>query len=549
MVLDYKDVSFSFQKRRQRRRRRYIRLSAAAAVLAAVLAALLYFADWRRLNSAREALSLRGAAAPPPRPGLFHRPAWRELQALHRLMQGDEAGATAVFRRDGAFSVSRFGDEGFFRWFADRGLYRSLRVFLQHRRPPADDPLHWYRAQGFAAFCETAAARREMDLLSPAFRRTNTRALAIVNRLLAEVERGRVVCIRDRRGQPAAEYVVAERRLRSLLPGFYCDEFEPLLQQGLRFFTLTLDGALQARLAALFQGRGGTCLLLELEESGVVAAFSQPLAGPRRNAAFDQLFPSGAVMEAVTLLEYEKSPEPGLFPFSCTGNLSLENRLFYDRAAHGTLADPKQALAVSCHSAFARMGLALGYDRLAAALRALGFQGEAFSDYLFTFPAGTFSPGARTPYRLAALATGAEGVQCTVFHAAVAAARLVPGDPPHRPFLVDNVKNILDLGWYNHRAQSFPPLAGDTPLGRVQEAMAAVVEDPAGTMRHAAVDFLRLAVKSGVSGDEGDVVLLGHFPMEQPRYAFALRLERVNRSEYEGAVVLNGILQAFRPQQ
>ena len=76
--------------------------------------------------------------------------------------------------------------------------------------------------------------------------------------------------------------------------------------------------------------------------------------------------------------------------------------------------------------------------------------------------------------------------------------------------------------------------------------MAAVVEDEKGTGRRARSQTVRLAIKTGTAGSPAsglDAIIIGFFPFEKPRYAFAFRLEGAGRADVNGAFFLQGLLQ------
>ncbi len=84
---------------------------------------------------------------------------------------------------------------------------------------------------------------------------------------------------------------------------------------------------------------------------------------------------------------------------------------------------------------------------------------------------------------MAGLASGLEGVTVTTVHAAVLAALFAQNGQYFPPYLIDDAKNILGLGFYRHAPRPQRLLADDLNFLRVKKAMAAVVEDEKGTGR------------------------------------------------------------------
>src|SRR4030042_3867300 len=105
-------------------------------------------------------------------------------------------------------------------------------------------------------------------------------------------------------------------------------------------------------------------LVFNLDDSGIIAAFSKPLDRKQENTVFTREYEPGSIIKLLTLFAFYLNPMKDFFPFECKRSLLLNGRNFGDRLAHGILADPEKALAVSCNIAFAKMGLGIGLYRL-----------------------------------------------------------------------------------------------------------------------------------------------------------------------------------------
>jgi membrane peptidoglycan carboxypeptidase len=117
-------------------------------------------------------------------------------------------------------------------------------------------------------------------------------------------------------------------------------------------------------------------------------------------------------------------------------------------------------------------------------------------------------------------------------------------------YLIDDAKNILGLGYYRHSARPLRLLSDDLNFMRVRKAMAAVVEDEKGTGRRLRGTSPRLAIKTGTAPNPPgglDAIIIGLLPYENPRYAFAFRLEGAGRAELNGATFLQRLLQLLYP--
>ncbi|MCU0236019.1 MAG: penicillin-binding transpeptidase domain-containing protein [Acidobacteria bacterium] len=555
MVLDYKDVSFSFQDRKLRRRRRLLWL---------LLLALLLLAAWLGLRclKARAAVAriedlllagrqdqaetlLQDAASP-----LFQRGNFRELQALSELFRGrlpEAAVRFAELRRRGLSTTLRSGR--LLAHFFDRGEYDKLDLYSSHLLPGGGDQVRWFHALCRAAFLDADAAEKALAGLSATYRRANGKAVDMLSRFSGSLRSGRVDYVFDRNDVPLAYFDLQRRASRSLLPGMDFAAFEAQFKKGARFFHLTLDGGLQRRIDRLFQGHAGTLVLLDLPGSAIAAAYSKPGAGKPADAAFSERYEPGSIVKLVSLLAYLRRGGDGIFPMECPGHLAVDGGIIYDLERHGLVRDVSQALARSCNVGFARMGLAVGRSGLTELLQRFFFNAPAFSDRFLAFRTGRFASGGEAA--LARLAAGLDGVTLTTLHGAVLAAVFAQNGLHFPPFLIDDTKNLLGLGIYRHDPRPLRLLSDDPGFLRVKKAMAAVVEDDKGTGRRLAGSVPRLAVKTGTApGKAGklDAILIGFFPYDDPRYAFAFRLEGAGRAELRGVFFLQELLKLLYPR-
>jgi hypothetical protein len=555
MVLDYKDVAFSFQKRKTRRRRQRARL----ALL--VIAAFAVFCGYRFLQ-ARAAVGkiqdlllsgqvdAAGKKMDASASAIFLRASFRELRALGDLFKGRLPQAQAQFDELGhKGSATSLNSGRLQKYFFDRGDYVKLKIYNEYLLPRGGDENTWYRALVQAAFFNGGESERAVAGLSPAFQKRNAKALALLAAVQADLRRGRFDCIFDRNGSTLAYFDVARRRTRSLLPGLDFVDFDRQLRNGLSYFRLTLDAGLQKQIARLFENFSGTLLLLDLPQSSIAAAYSKSRSARGGNAVFSETYEPGAIVKIVTLLAYLRLADSKLFPYDCPGRMVIGGSIFYDRTAHRQVKDPAAALALSCNLGFARMGLHVGRPRLDAMLELFHFNSRPFQDWFLKFQTGSFDRKAGNELALASLAVGHGAISLTTVHAAVLAAVCSQNGLLFPPYLIEDAKSILDLGYHSHRAQPLRLLTDDLNFRQVRKAMQAVVDDEDGTGRRAGT--AGLAVKTGSSPDGRggfDALVIGFFPAEKPRYAFAFRLEGAGRAELNGMIFLRDLVAILPPE-
>lgn len=549
-MLDYKDVTFSFQDRRRRQRRRRLFLVLLLLLAGGVFlglhclkagAAVAAIED-RLLAGRLEEAEARLRRPPSP---FFQRGSFRRLQALDDLLRGrlDQARERLAGLSRGR-SASRVRSRRFLDLFLARGDFAALDLYAAHLVPAGGDEELWFHALARAAFLDAEGAEKALAALSPAYRQANAKAVGLLERFTRSLRSGKLDYVFDRRDEPLACFDLGRNASRSLLPGIDLAPFEAEFRKGARRFGLTLDAGLQRSIGRLFQGRFGTLVLLEIPENAVIAAYSKPRSGKPADAAFSQQFAPGSIVKLVSLLAYLRSGAE-VFPLQCPGNIVLEGRVLYELERHGTVQDAAQALARSCNVAFARMGRETGEAALADLLRRFLFNGPPMRDDFLSFAAGRFEPTGGSSLGLARLASGLGGVTLTTAHAAVLASTFAQKGVYFPPYLIADIRNLLDIGFHRHQPRPRTLLADDLNFLSVRQAMAAVIEDEKGTGRRLLDLPVRPAVKTGTTANPAgglDAVIAGFLPADAPRYAFALRLEGGGRADIQGAAFLRELL-------
>lgn len=476
----------------------------------------------------------------------------RELRALHdlfqdRLPQGQAK--LAELQRERAVTSLRSGR--FQKYFIDRGEYPKLKIYTDYLLPRGGDENTWYHALVQAAFFNNAESEKAVARLSPAYKKNNFKALALLAAVNSDLRSGRADYIFDKNDSPLAYFDVRQGRTHALLPGLDFADFDLQLKKGLSFFRLTIDGGLQRRIDRLFDGFFGSLLILDLPENSILAAYSKPRSAGTVNAVFSEAYAPGSIVKILSLLAYLRQPGRDLFPYVCPGQAVMGGKIFYDLVAHRQVKDYAAALAVSCNLSFARMGLKVGFRSLAGLLELFYFNARPFSDWFLKFATGSFDRQLRSASRLTELAAGSGEISLTTVHAAVLAAVFSQNGLLFPPYIIEDAKSILDLGFYSHSARPLRVLNDDVNFGHVRKAMQEVVDNENGTGRRAWSAAVNLAIKTGTAGDprQGlDALLIGFFPAEKPRYAFAFRLEGAGLAQSAGALFLRDLIKIMVPE-
>ena len=280
---------------------------------------------------------------------------------------------------------------------------------------------------------------------------------------------------------------------------------------------------------------------LEEGDSAAFAAFASDRRLPFLNRATDGLYAPGSIVKpivaAAALTEGVITPEKQILS---TGSISVPNpydkehpSIFRDWRAHGWV-DVRKAIAVSSDVYFYEVGggypgqSGIGIDKLDAYFRMFGFAGDpglpGFTKKTGNIPTPAWKKTAfptDPTWRLGDTyhtAIGQYGVQVTPLQAVREAAALANGGMLLNPVLVASTTG----------ASVKLPIS-DEVLQIVREGMRQGVTD--GIAQSVKFDFVDVAAKTGTAqiGVHNEYInswMIGFFPYEHPRYAYAIVLER-----------------------
>lgn len=578
MVIDYKGVTFSFKAKRRRQLVRRIRLLAVVVLLICLYLIVGNLLDAGKIKTVQKLLlDNKGAEAAEKfkasEGSFFHKDTKKELKALLQLAAGDrgsiENARSALESLDSANSLIDY--QKFLDYFSDHAQYRELKIYTTHllkvKRLPDEAGLLYYKAMTNAAMLDFNGSLTAMAQMPAAEKEKHKQELAIIDKIANDMKAGKIEYIFDMNGKPMAYYDLQKGKTISLTPGMSFDAFDTLdvfnaggnIKENLRFFSFTIDRALQEKLHFLFKKGNyhGSFLLINLTDGSITAAYSTSLAdegkkeGVRGNAVFSELYEPGSIIKLLTLFGYLQSGGQDIFPFQCNGSLTLNNNIFYDWIKHNLVKDYEEALVVSCNLCFARMGIQVGAKRLTNVFKSFYFNTDnkgGLKDRYFDFKTGIFKDTGFTDYSLANLSVGLGDIAVTTFHTALLSAIIAQNGAIYSPYLIKNEKNLLNLAYYHHPGELLTVATDTAVFAKIKNAMIRVVEDKNGTGERSQVDFVRVALKTGTSGkkEQGlDAILSGFFPAEKPQYAFGFRLQGVGKAELKGALFLKDFLISF----
>jgi cell division protein FtsI/penicillin-binding protein 2 len=225
-----------------------------------------------------------------------------------------------------------------------------------------------------------------------------------------------------------------------------------------------------------------------------------------------------------------------------------QKKIFYDWLRHDQVLDPLDALVVSCNIGSARMGHAVGEKGLKQILDKFYFNTGNLSDQFLDFKNGQFNTKQLNQYQIARLSVGLDEITSTTFHLGLFTSIIAKNGTIFLPYIIKSIRNVLDLGFYNHQGQLVSMFKDNVNFLKVKEAMIQVVDDDRGTARRARVEFVRVAAKTGQAGERKtgfDAMLTGFYPARNSQYCFAFRLERGGTAQRNGAIFLKDFLKIF----
>jgi hypothetical protein len=288
---------------------------------------------------------------------------------------------------------------------------------------------------------------------------------------------------------------------------------------------LTLDLEL-SRLAreALGQDRGSV-VILDIASGDVLAVATDQRTLRREGPAFlDQLLEPASISKLITAsaaMRARVDVDHEIRDHACRGSVEVEDGHVWCPVVAGRLRGLDQALAWSCNTSFARVGLELGSDAMLDEYRRFGFAPPRADD------AGAVLASADGSRRwLAELSIGLEQAGVTPLHAARMAAVFGNGG-----VLPDARFTLASDGFLGVTPMRRSGETGGTRVmeaehaARIAQAMRAVVTE--GTARGVEPRGFPVAMKTGTASTPGKgfhVNYIGVGPWPEARYAFAVRV-------------------------
>lgn len=317
----------------------------------------------------------------------------------------------------------------------------------------------------------------------------------------------------------------------------------------------TLRPEVQEAAQAALGDRVGAVVALEPPTGAVIALWSNPSYDPNRLATFDrdaaveywestekerrnralrELYPPGSTFKVVTTaaaLENGVSPDKtfpdreSYTPPLTTASISNFGGGLCNDGSRLTL---RQALTVSCNTAFAQLGVEIGAEALIEQAEAFGLN----ADWDFDLPFATsLIPSELDEPATAQSAIGQRDVRVTPLQMAMVSATVANDGVLIRPRLLERVEDpagrvVREFGPQTLvlDGQSDAQVVSSQTAAVLQEMMRSVVTDGSG--RNAAIPGVDVAGKTGTAqtaeGANPTVWFIGFAPADDPQVAVAV---------------------------
>lgn len=322
---------------------------------------------------------------------------------------------------------------------------------------------------------------------------------------------------------------------------------------------LTVDASLQGYAEQLLGGRRGAVVLVETRTGALRVVASSPgynanqleqdwsrlvqaPDSPLLNRALQGAYPPGSTYKIITAAG-ALAAEPGLAngTFHCPGYLMVSGFKLDDSDVHGEV-DLRQALAVSCNTTFARLGLELGADGFYRTFQAFGLDQDP-KPGIAVRPGTLAAPDDMIQTELASSAIGQGEMLVSPLHMALAAAAIANQGVIMHPYLVEAIKDSTGATVQSASRRIWLTAATPDIAGVIKEGMIDAVRY--GTAKAAAVPGTQIAGKTGSAQNphgRTHAWFIGFAPANQPRLAVAVVLENAGSGGSVAAPVAGKIL-------
>jgi len=304
---------------------------------------------------------------------------------------------------------------------------------------------------------------------------------------------------------------------------------------------LTVDASLQEKAYSLLAGRQGAVVAIKPKTGEVLALASSPSFDPNKidshmaslrkdprspllNRATQGSYAPGSVFKLVTLAAaLEENPGITASTFMCPGYLTVEGFKLTCNGAHGKI-DLKKALALSCNTTFAALGIKIGAQSLVETAEAFGFNGKC--KFLIDYYPGTIAgAGVMSKTELASTAIGQGSAVANPMQMALVTCGVANNGIVMHPRLVHKIVSPEGKTIQQTRPEKWlSPMAPETARV-IRDYMAEVIRSGTGT--RASIPGVAVAGKTGTAENAGKAHgwFVGFAPVSDPEVVVSVIVE------------------------
>ncbi|MEL7565053.1 MAG: penicillin-binding transpeptidase domain-containing protein [Dehalobacterium sp.] len=321
---------------------------------------------------------------------------------------------------------------------------------------------------------------------------------------------------------------------------------------------LTIDHELEKRASELMGERNGAVVALNPQTGEILALVSKPDFDPNEKKlqekwnelveseedpllprATQGLYVPGSTFKVAVSL---KAIEQGLGSrtFEDTGSIIIDGKRIenYGNESYGTL-DLAHALAVSCNTVFATIGVELGTENLKDLAQQVGIGKKISFDIPVSNSRFNYQNMSKTDQ--AAVGMGQGKILVTPLQMAMITGGIANKGVVMEPYLVDRIVTANNFILKDRDPDQYFRLADQGLAEQVKDMMVTVVET--GTGRNAGISGIKVAGKTGTAQNELTALgenkehawFIGFAPAENPQIAVAVILEYSGSTGGRGA--------------
>ena len=218
--------------------------------------------------------------------------------------------------------------------------------------------------------------------------------------------------------------------------------------------------------------------------------------------------------------------DPGLpkETWDCTGEITIQGRVLHCWGVHG-LVDLNSALAVSCDTYFAHLGLNIGTEAFTKGLESFGW-GDPLNFDLPVSQVPLYQTSLEDPNGLADSAIGQGRILATPLYMALVDGAIGNGGVMMQPYLVQQIRDPDSGVDWTAKPKILRRVTSPQVAAQVTQAMVGVVDSGTGTVAN--IPGLEVAGKTGSAENPGGAAhswFVAFAPASNPQVAVCVLVE------------------------